>query len=118
MINREVIANNCYGDPTMVTELTHLFMNELPGHQQKIERAVKNRSAQEIAFAAHKLRGGLALFGAQEALEVAAKLEQFGNRGEVSQAAQTLPFLSTELVCVAQDLIELLEDEVETAVRG
>ena len=118
MINREVITRNCYGDPAMVTELTHLFMNELPGYQQKIERAVNNRSASEIAFATHKLRGGLSLFGAQEALEVAAKLEQMANRGEVSEAAQTLPFLNTELVCVAQDLVELLEDEVATVVRG
>jgi HPt (histidine-containing phosphotransfer) domain-containing protein len=102
----------------MVVEMAHIFITELPEYQARLKTAIRNQSAKEIAFAAHKLRGGLALLGAEDAVVVASQMEHLAGDGNLSAAANALPDLESELITVARDLMHLLEQGVETAVRG
>jgi two-component system sensor histidine kinase/response regulator len=118
MLNLATAEANCCGDPTLIVELAEIMISELPLCITNLETALREQSGRGIATAAHKLRGSLALIGAEDALSAAGKLERLANTGDLTAVAGSLGELEVTLTTVAQDLRLLMRDGVDSLVRG
>jgi CheY-like chemotaxis protein len=71
----------------------------------EIERAVRERDPDRLQCAAHKLRGGLLVFGAKEAAVLAEELDHVGREGRTEEGEA----LAEELRAEVQRLLAYLE---------
>jgi HPt (histidine-containing phosphotransfer) domain-containing protein len=91
-----------YGDEALVRDLAQLLVETAPAQVDAITQAVAAGDGQALRAAAHKLRGSIVPFGAQEAAETARKLELMAAEGQLSGADA----LSRELVADVQLLCD------------
>lgn len=82
-----------YGDEDLIAELVQLWLDQAPPQMQAIDAAIAAADGPGLKRAAHKMRGSIATFGADEAVSLAERLEAMGLRGEFAGTAE----LSTEL---------------------
>jgi two-component system, sensor histidine kinase and response regulator len=73
------------------------FLEDSPGQLQAIRQAVEEGSAPDLERAAHRLRGALLVFKAQEAVCLAEDLERCGRGEELSKAPELLARLAREI---------------------
>jgi HPt (histidine-containing phosphotransfer) domain-containing protein len=107
-----------FNDAAAVVQITQMFMNDIPFYRQAIEEGLDDSNSAGMAFAAHKLRGGLVLFGARSAARLAERLETIGNAGDLRTARQLVPRLRDELQAVTKSLAGLLQEKLDIMVRG
>ena len=71
------IAASCL-DPevTRSPNVVRVFLNHVPSQIERIERAIQSADAEELAQAAHRLKGSCAMFGAVKMAELCRKLER------------------------------------------
>ena len=69
------------GDKELLKELGDLFLEEYPQLLAEIHDAHKQGAAAQLGRVAHSLKGSVANFGAKDAVELAAQLEQCGAKG-------------------------------------
>jgi HPt (histidine-containing phosphotransfer) domain-containing protein len=67
VINLESITRNCGGDSALVAELAQVFLEECSSYILLLDQAMSERSSEGVGFAAHRLRGSLAIFDLQTA---------------------------------------------------
>lgn len=91
-----------YGDEGLVRDLAQLLVETAPAQVDALTRAVAAGDGQALRAAAHKLRGSIGPFGAQEAAETARQLELMAAEGQLSGADA----LSRELVAGVQLLCD------------
>ena len=77
-------------DRQLMRELMLIFKEEFPRHSQVLREAVASKNANEVASAAHTLKGMLSNMAAAEAAEAAAKLERLGRDGKVEKFDESL----------------------------
>src|SRR5262249_18481156 len=70
----------------LLSDLARIFLTESPRLIGDIEEAIEQTDAPLLRRAAHTIKGGLRLFGAETAYEVAARLEGLGHSGDVRSA--------------------------------
>jgi len=97
------------GDPEFLAEIVNLFLATCPELLSNVETAVARQDADAVCRAAHTLKGAVANFGAEAAVEQAKKLEMIGKSGDVSQAAEVWGSL--------RGLVEALQPELEAALE-
>jgi two-component system sensor histidine kinase/response regulator len=92
------------GDLDLLKEIAALFLDEYPRSLDEMHKALASGDAQTLEHSAHGLKGSVANFGAQPAVDAAFKLEQFGKARKLDQAPaalamleRTLAYLHTEL---------------------
>src|SRR5436305_9509375 len=86
------------GDADLLKELGVLFLEEYPQLLAQLHDAHQQGEAVRLEHAAHSLKGAVANFGAKEAVELAAQIEQLGNRGNLQAAGELLPALELILL--------------------
>ena len=74
----------------------------------RIEEAIKRRDGLALGHAAHSLKGSVSNFGADGACNVALKLEELGQEGELTQADQPYPKLEREIHSLTTALAEFV----------
>ncbi len=82
-------------DHELLQDLLVIFKEEFPGHLQALRVAVESGEGKRVAAAAHALKGMLSNLAATQAAAAAAKLEQLGRNGEVSQFQEAFAFVET-----------------------
>lgn len=95
------------GDAELLKELAGLFIEEYPQLMGELQAAVAAGDADRIERTAHGLKGAVANFGAQQAVEVALQMEQLGKRGTLEPAADLLRALDLVLMALHGELVRL-----------
>jgi signal transduction histidine kinase/CheY-like chemotaxis protein len=74
------------GDPKLLRSIVQTFRSDYPGKLRTIKHAIARQDAPGIASAAHAIKGAVAIFGADDAVESAVELQQMGREGNLANA--------------------------------
>lgn len=92
------------GDHRLLLTLIDYYLDDYPPVVAEVHRAAERENAEELAMAAHSLKGLAANFDAQEVIETIAAIEKKAKAGELGSAKQLLPRLDTALSRLTADL--------------
>ncbi len=92
------------GDQQLLREVIEAFLEECPRMVEECEQSIANSDAAVLRRAAHTIKGGLRTFGAEPAMEVAARLEELGRAGELQGSQEVLAALKQQLDQVLPEL--------------
>lgn len=98
LVDYEGAMKRLGGDRALFGQLIQIYDEDAPALLDAIRQAVEANNPQLLEQAAHRLKGLLANFGAEEATGLARELEQGGNTGRLHEAPQTLVCLERELI--------------------
>ena len=91
----EELLTRVENDRELLQDLLTIFKEEFPGHLQALREAVESGEGKCVVAAAHALKGMLSNLAATQAAAAAAKLEQLGRNGEVSQFQEAFALVET-----------------------
>ena len=74
------------GDAKLLRSIARTFLKDYPAKVRNIKRAIARKNAPALASAAHALKGAVAIFGAEDALESVRQLQQMGREGNLVKA--------------------------------
>jgi two-component system sensor histidine kinase/response regulator len=92
------------GNRRLLQKLSRLFLADLPKLVERIKTAFDLRDSEELAKAAHALKGSIGNFGAAKAVEAASEIERLGRAGELASAQEAWVTLESELSVVRREL--------------
>ena len=84
-----VLRDRFDGDLDLLRDVANVFLESTPPLLIELREAVTTGDAAAVSRIAHRLRGSLANFGAEEAVEAAFQLEKMGLDGELAGAGDT-----------------------------
>ena len=97
------------GDIDLVRDIIAIFFKDTPDRLTQIEHAIAQNNAATLEYTAHALKGSVANFGADRAVEAVLELESMGRTGALDKAPeafeilkQTLTELETALQLLSQ----------------
>ena len=102
------------GSTDLGLELVELFLKELPGRVEAVEKAVRDADPATLLRAAHRLKGSSGTLGARQLAAICAELEQKGRIGTVEGAASLITTLKDEVGRVRHELEGLQISRMET----
>jgi signal transduction histidine kinase/CheY-like chemotaxis protein/HPt (histidine-containing phosphotransfer) domain-containing protein len=88
---------NLEGDRQLLSELTRLFLDDLPHQMEAIHAAAENTGGQELERAAHRLKSSVGNFAARPAFDAAFHLETVARQGEHAQFPEAVGTLESEI---------------------
>ena len=97
-------------DAGLFKEVAEVFVEDCPRLMDEIRRAVEGRDATALKAAAHAIRGSVAFFTAEAALEAAARLERMGDEGDLAGLATAMQTLDAEMARLKADLLAVAGD--------
>jgi HPt (histidine-containing phosphotransfer) domain-containing protein len=107
VLDHEVAMIRVGGDTELLKELAQLFLEEYPRLLAELRAAHESGDADLVERTAHGLKGSIANFGAQQAVEAALRIEQLGRRGELGPVAELLYTLDLVLLALHGELDQL-----------
>lgn len=110
LLDREVAFSRVGGDVELLREIAALFVEDYPSALENLQTAVQNNDARLLERTAHGLKGSVANFGAQSAVDAAMHLERMGFAKDLSNAAATLATLNTALSSLRIELESLCNE--------
>jgi HPt (histidine-containing phosphotransfer) domain-containing protein len=116
MIDIELVTQNCGGDHSMVLELAAMFLTESARQLSDIEQALSAGKSEDMQFAAHRLRGGLAIFAADSAVQAAETVEVIGSNKQLEKAPEAVTRLKNELKQLTNDIRSLIGKETRLSL--
>jgi two-component system, sensor histidine kinase and response regulator len=106
-LDRQLALSRVGGDLELLREIAVLFVEDCPRALAEIREAVERQDPAKLESAAHAMKGSVANFGAQAAVEAAFQLEQMGRARQMGAAAETLRALENTLSVVCAELAAL-----------
>jgi PAS domain S-box-containing protein len=85
------------GDVELLRELARIFLDDYPQMVQDVRNAVAAADARNLRLSAHKVKGAVGPFGAEEAAALADRLQVLGQEGKVAEAVAVVAALGEEL---------------------
>jgi HPt (histidine-containing phosphotransfer) domain-containing protein len=111
MLNIELVTENSGGDPAVMLELAVMFLDESARQLRAIEEALRSGDGGAMQFAAHRLRGGLAIFAVDSAIQAAETVELIGSKKQLVKAPEAVAKLKNELEQITKDIRDLITRE-------
>lgn len=99
------------GDSELFRDLLNLFASQAPAILIEIRASVEHKDASAIEHSAHRLKGSLSNFGANDAVGAAGRLEAMARDGELNQTEEAFAKLEKEVGRVLA-AIEIRESEM------
>jgi two-component system sensor histidine kinase/response regulator len=112
VVERKALLETLDNDPQLLQEIIGIFLADCPGKLADLQAAVTACNPGQIANSSHALRGSVATFGAQKAVDAAQKLESMGRHGHLEGAAEAFSVLERELALVRAALAEIAKETV------
>ena len=100
----EKIVAGLEGDRKLFSELVDLFFTNCPLQMAAIESAVRDGDAAGLRKAAHKLKGTVGTFKAEESAAAASRLEQMGTAGDMAGARAAIDGLRSAVDRLTREL--------------
>ncbi len=85
------------GDEDFLRELAEMFLAQYPGLLTTVEEALANGEGDELARAAHALKGSSQVIGGKATAAAALRLEHLGRAGKLTEAGPELDILRARL---------------------
>jgi len=98
------ILRSVGGDKKLLLRMIQIFLRDSPKRLSEIAAAIRSNRSEDLAFAAHALKGSVAIFGGDAARQKCQELQELGRRGELSQAAATFELLKVEIAKLEANL--------------
>ncbi|MEP7354580.1 MAG: Hpt domain-containing protein [Acidobacteriota bacterium] len=95
------------GDLDLLKEIAALFLDEYPRSLAELRQALAEGDAEAVGRTAHGLKGAVANFGAQPAVDAAFTLEQMGQSHDLAAGSETLANLKQALADLKQELEQI-----------
>lgn len=89
-LNREKILEQVGDDEELLAEIARIFLDEYPHAMARLKAAVAARDAKSIMEEAHSLKGSVANFAFEPAIESAKAIEFMGREGSLADVDQAL----------------------------
>ena len=97
VLNRPAALKRMDGDESLLDSYLDSFVKGMGARLADVIRAIETGNAEELELAAHSLKGGAAMAGAERVVQVALRLELMGRTGDASGAAAALDELAVEV---------------------
>lgn len=104
-LDESIALTRVGGDADLLREVAELFLLDYPQALDSLRRAVSDQNASAVEQHAHRLKGSISTFGANQAFEAALALERKGRSGDLAGADDNLHVL--------EDRLETLRPELE-----
>ena len=104
MLDIDALVKSFEGDRELVLMLARVFADSSRDQLSALCDAVERGDAEALASAAHALKGSVANFRANAAVDAASQLELMGRHGDLSLADSVLANLEREIERVREDL--------------
>lgn len=105
------------GNDKLARKLVAGFLADFPAKLSAIQRAVSRKDADDLASAAHSLRGAFAIFNAQKSVAAARNLEAMGRDRRLKGASEEFRALSDDLGRLEHELRALFPQVSSRAER-
>lgn len=112
VINKEELLERVANDYDLLSELLSVFSQELPKQMQEIEMAIDDQDCEKLRTSVHRLKGAVGNLAAEEAYELAAKIEQFASQGDLTSAIYFYPHLKKQLRFVLESIKLMVKNNV------
>jgi CheY-like chemotaxis protein len=106
-LDRRALLERLGGDSQLLSELIEIYLNESPSLRAAAQRALQEKNGQDLARAAHTIKGSAGNFVAGATLETAERLEAFAEQGDFSRAQEAMSALEREMEHLDRALIAL-----------
>lgn len=87
-LDHAVVLERLGGDEALLQEVAQLFLEEYPALMSEICAAAQDGDARRVERAAHSLKGSIANFGAEPAVQAALAVETIGRSGDLAGAQE------------------------------
>jgi CheY-like chemotaxis protein len=115
ILNLELALKAVDGDPVLLTEIARIFLLESPKLLGDLEGALAEGDAKRFGRAAHTIKSGMRMFGAESAYLLACRLEELGRDGELSAAEDSFVSLKQTLAEFESELSRFIVEPVVQA---
>ena len=92
------------GDEELLKEIADLFVEDAPQLLEAIRVAIEKKDGSALHRAAHSLKGSVANFGAEKAVEMAFQLEKMGKSNHLDGVDGVFAVLRGEIEMVSDAL--------------
>jgi HPt (histidine-containing phosphotransfer) domain-containing protein len=110
VVEKTALLETLDHDPQLLREVIGIFLADCPGKLAELRAAITAGDPERIANSSHSLRGSVATFGVQKAVEVAQKLESMGRQRQLQGAAEAFSVLEREMALVTSALAEIAKE--------
>ncbi len=97
------------GDLELMGEIAQIFIEDCPNLVGSVRDALEADDAAALSDAAHALKGSVAVFAADAALDLAAKLERQGRTGALGDARAMVEELEVEVARLLPELADFVK---------
>lgn len=97
IFDKEFTMSMAGDDPEFYGEMLAIIRKNLPEYLAKIESSIQTSDAEGVARAAHKLKGGLSNYGAEDSIEAALKVEKMAKDGDLSDVGSAFEELKVRI---------------------
>jgi CheY-like chemotaxis protein len=106
-VDRRALLERLGGDSQLLSELIEIYLSESPSLLAAAQRALQEKNGQDLARAAHTIKGSAGNFIARATLETAERLEAFAEQGDFARAQEAMSALEREMERLDRALIAL-----------
>jgi HPt (histidine-containing phosphotransfer) domain-containing protein len=107
VLDLEIALTRVGGDPELLKEIAVLFLDNYHAWLGELREAAGRGDAEGVEHTAHGLKGSVANFGAQAAVDAALRLENLGRSGDLSDVSSSLAALESALTALRPELESL-----------
>jgi HPt (histidine-containing phosphotransfer) domain-containing protein len=107
VLDRKVALSRVDGDVELLKEIAVLFLENYEMWLSELREAAARGDARVVENTAHGLKGSVANFGAQAAVEAALRLETLGRGRDLTDVSQSLAALESALAALRPELESL-----------
>ncbi len=106
-MDHEEALSRAGGDPALLKEIAHLFLDDYPKLMALLSDAVARGDALGVERTAHNLKGSVSNFGANAPVDAALAIENMGRARELDGASRELQSLERALAALRPELESL-----------
>ena len=107
IINRDPVFKQLAGDASILPEIAGLFLEDCPNRLVCIREALRQGDQENLERSIRNFTGSLAHFGAEAAIEAALRLEEMGQRGDLTHAWESYTLLEEAIEKLRPSLVAL-----------
>jgi HPt (histidine-containing phosphotransfer) domain-containing protein len=104
IINKAELLERVDNDFELLQELLSVFVEDIPQQLKELEESINDSDCERIRALIHRLKGAVGNLAAEDAYELAAKMEMHASQGEISSVQYFYPNLKKQILLVIDAL--------------
>jgi len=103
------------GDAQLLAQMAETLLEELPARLARLQKSIRQKDSERLAFDAHALKGSLSIFAADHAGQLCKELQEHAKTARYSSAARTFDALKEAIAELEANLRGYAEQKRATA---